>query len=215
MFVQPHVRESLGLARLMTPNGKVQPDIRLMREHTRQFIRNGSCQLPPKQRGQAKQLAADIQQRKASLARTDKRWLTSVHEAAHAVAALERGVKFSVANITPDGETLGSVKLYGTSRSRPKDVLVAVLAGPLAQAKAEGKSDIRLAGGDLRIVGEQLRRSGNREQAEALYYDARAAATKFVDSKWTAIDAVARRLVNDKWLDESKVAAIVRESVRR
>ena len=209
MFVQPHIRESLGIARLMTPNGKM-PNIRRMRAHTLEFIRNGARELSTKQRGDVKRLASDVKQRKESWARSDGRWATAVHESGHCIGALICGVKFSVATITPDGDTLGSVKLYGTSRSCPRDVLVAVLTGPLAQAKAEGKRDIRLVGGDLRIVGEQLRRSGSREHAEALYYDARATAAKLVDSNWAAIDAVARQLVNDKWLDEDKVAVIVR-----
>jgi hypothetical protein len=146
----------------------------------------------------------------------DNHWITAIHEAAHAVAAVRTGLVFDVVSAIRDDErevdgALDWLDLHSNVQLEmpPEALALVLLAGPCAEAKLRGLRFDRVFSGvaamDDRESVASLRLST--EQFLQVSRDAVA----FVDEDWSAIQRVAEELETGVELAYDEVEAIVIE----
>jgi hypothetical protein len=167
------------------------------------------------------------------------------HEAGHAVAAVYFYKPFIHVTIVPYGDSAGHVKYAKMPRSiknaaivgdheNPRYIqwveydLITTLAGGIAHAKFNPKSDWREGIGDhgedvLCSPGSDIQNvihrvddlHGKGPVADAYYAYVRARAVAFVERRWPEIQLVAAALLERKTLSSDEVRAVVFPEFRR
>ena len=144
----------------------------------------------------------------------DVAWITAIHEAAHAVAAIRAGLDFETVSAEPDEAHELDGALYWTEIQdsgeivMPPELLAVVsLAGPCAEARLRGQRFDRMflgvAATDDREAVAALGLS------EAQFLDACRETIELVEQDWDLIERVARELSKGGSLAHDAVEAIV------
>ena len=144
----------------------------------------------------------------------DIAWITAIHEAAHAVAAIRAGLDFQTVSAEPDEAHELDGALYWTEIQdsgeivMPPELLAVVsLAGPCAEARLRGQRFDRMflgvAATDDREAVAALGLS------EAQFLDACRETIELVEQDWDLIERVARELSKGGSLAYEAVEAIV------
>jgi hypothetical protein len=141
-------------------------------------------------------------------------WITAVHEAAHAVAAIRAGLDFETVSAEPDEAHELDGALYWTEIQdsgeivMPPELLAVVsLAGPCAEARARG---LRF---DRMFLG--VAATDDRESVAALglneaqFLEACRETIELVEQDWATIEKVANKLMSGGRLSFDEVDAIV------
>lgn len=154
---------------------------------------------------------------------------TAVHEAAHAVAAIEFQLGFHYVTVAPDDDSLGHIRwtsalsrmLYRFSddaREWPSArdevrlgyYLSACLAGNEAEKRLKGRYDHVGARGDHKsVVDATSRYCGSLRQEEAFIEWRRQAAADLVELRWTEIVRVADALLERGRLSRQQVESVM------
>ena len=141
-------------------------------------------------------------------------WITAIHEAAHAVAAIRAGLAFETVSAEPDEAHELDGALYWTEIQdsgeivMPPELLAVVsLAGPCAEARERGQRFDRMflgiAATDDREAVAALGLS------EAQFLDACRETLSLVEQDWQLIERVARELMAGGRLSFDEVDAMV------
>ena len=144
----------------------------------------------------------------------DVAWITAIHEAAHAVAAIRAGLDFETVSAEPDEAHELDGALYWTEIQdsgeivMPPELLAVVsLAGPCAEARLRGQRFDRM------FLG--VAATDDREAVAALglsetqFLDACRETIELVEQDWDLIECVARELSKGGSLAYEDVEAIV------
>ena len=144
----------------------------------------------------------------------DIAWITAIHEAAHAVAAIRAGLDFQTVSAEPDEAHELDGALYWTEIQdsgeivMPPELLAVVsLAGPCAEARLRGQRFDRM------FLG--VAATDDREAVAALglsetqFLDACRETIELVEQDWDLIECVARELSKGGSLAYEDVEAIV------
>ena len=144
----------------------------------------------------------------------DVAWITAIHEAAHAVAAIRAGLDFQTVSAEPDEAHELDGALYWTEIQdsgeivMPPELLAVVsLAGPCAEARLRGQRFDRM------FLG--VAATDDREAVAALglsetqFLDACRETIELVEQDWDLIEFVARELSKGGSLAYEDVEAIV------
>ena len=144
----------------------------------------------------------------------DVAWITAIHEAAHAVAAIRAGLDFQTVSAEPDEAHELDGALYWTEIQdsgeivMPPELLAVVsLAGPCAEARLRGQRFDRM------FLG--VAATDDREAVAALglsetqFLDACRETIELVEQDWDLIECVARELSKGGSLAYEDVEAIV------
>jgi hypothetical protein len=133
--------------------------------------------------------------------------IVSIHEAAHAVAYLHFGLKFSLVKIYPSpttGNLLGSVgSPAGTYKGFERAVIC--MSGPVAEAKLTGVDVFNQPGSvtDLEMAAEALSRSNQPPRDLAKFV------RQMVDHEWSVIGLIARHLAEARELSYEQVVSLM------
>jgi inactivated superfamily I helicase len=144
----------------------------------------------------------------------DVAWITAIHEAAHAVAAIRAGLDFENVSAEPDEAHELDGALYWTEIQdsgeivMPPELLAVVsLAGPCAEARLRGQRFDRM------FLG--VAATDDREAVAALglsesqFLDACRETIELVEQDWKVIERVAHELSRGGTLTYGEVEAIV------
>jgi hypothetical protein len=137
----------------------------------------------------------------------DTRWPTAIHESGHAVIGVLGGCRFSLASITPNGESLGRVAFHGDSK--PAERLLAVCSGPAAEAELHLQSDYRLNVTDLKLAVEDAIQLAGREHVSDVLSVAKERAKVAVRDNWGLIRLVATALIEKHRVTREQVKQII------
>lgn len=141
-------------------------------------------------------------------------WITAIHEAAHAVAAIRAGLAFETVSAEPDEAHELDGALYWTDIQdsgeivMPPELLAVVsLAGPCAEARERGQRFDRMflgiAATDDREAVAALGLS------EAQFLEACRETIELVEQDWALIERVAQELMSGGRLSFDEVDAMV------
>jgi hypothetical protein len=149
---------------------------------------------------------------------------TAYHEAGHAVAREQRGLRFRRVTIVPEDGALGMVESAGVPRwvyeetgSRHRirgwyeDQIFVALAGPRAERRVIGRRNHVGAGGDYRWVSDLILRLGLPEAAQKPYLDYQIALLDgflAVPYWWAKVEALAKALLDRKTLTGAEAREI-------
>jgi hypothetical protein len=132
-------------------------------------------------------------------------WVTSVHEAGHALAYYCFGWQFEYISIKPRENSLGHI--CGRIPAGDPRYSVICLAGPLAQAKFTGEdlfTTLTTGGkGDVRLALDAL-------DNDPMSLDAAIAYTRqLVDLRWSQIELISRHLVRRQSLTYDRAVSLL------
>jgi inactivated superfamily I helicase len=146
----------------------------------------------------------------------DISWITAIHEAAHAVAAIRAGLDFETVSAEPDEAHELDGALYWTEIQNSGDIVmppellaVVSLAGPCAEARLRGQRFDRM------FLG--VAATDDREAVAALglseqqFLDACRETIELVEHDWALIERVADELAAGGRLSYEEVEAMVEE----
>jgi len=130
---------------------------------------------------------------------------TAIEEASHCIAADALGLLPFYATIKADEDSYGKVR-WSTSADRVgwREVVIALLAGPVAAARHSGKGFLLI--GDYAHVIEFAGRDA--WQVPALRVEAEA----LVSREWPAITCLAKRLLRETSLGGRRLAAAIADA---
>ena len=145
---------------------------------------------------------------------SDVSWITAIHEAAHAVAAIRAGLVFDTVSAMPDEAHELDGALYWTEiqdsgelAMAPELVAVVSLAGPCAEARERGQRFDRMFSG--------VAATDDREAVAALglseeqFVVACRETIELVERDWAIIERVAEELADRDRLTYEEVEALV------
>jgi len=148
---------------------------------------------------------------------SDVSWITAIHEAAHAVAAIRAGLVFDTVSALPDEAHELDGALYWTEiqdsgelAMAPELVAVVSLAGPCAEARERGQRFDRMFSG--------VAATDDREAVAALglsedqFVAACRETIELIERDWAIIERVAEELAERDRLTYEEVEALVGES---
>jgi len=154
------------------------------------------------------------------LKHTDLNWVTAVHEAAHAVAAIRAGLEFDTVSAAPDEMHELDGALYWTDLQNsgelamPPELLAVVsLAGPCAEARVRGQRFDRMFSGEA--AADDRESVAILGLTEDQFVVACREALDLVDRDWELIEIVARELASIERMTFEEVDAIVLADDRR
>lgn len=145
---------------------------------------------------------------------TDVDWITAVHEAGHAVAAIRAGLVFDQVSVLPDESLEIDGALYwdelqesGEIVMPPELMAVVLLAGPCAEARERGlRADRMFEGVAATQDREAMATLGITEQQ---FLAATREALGIVERDWAVIEQVAEELADAERLSYEEVEAMV------
>lgn len=146
---------------------------------------------------------------------------TAHHEAGHAVAqsVLTHVAKLRRVTIVPDARNLGIAQSHLRPSFRPGveadlreivDEIVVLLSGAAAERRFAGRANHVGAQSDYhKAVALACCVAGGEEEAQAIIRWLLARAARFVEHRWSAIEAVAQALLERKVLSGAEVRAVI------
>jgi hypothetical protein len=139
-------------------------------------------------------------------------WITAVHEAGHAVAAIRAGLVFDQVSVLPDESLETDGALYWDESQAelvmpPELLAVVLLAGPCAEARERGlRADRMFEGVAATQDREAMATLGLSEQQ---FIAASREALSLIERDWSLIEQVAEELADAERLAYHEVEAIV------
>ncbi len=144
----------------------------------------------------------------------ERDWITAIHEAGHAVAAVRAGLVFDRVSVLPDESLEIDGALYwdelqesGAIVMPPELLAVVLLAGPCAEARERGLRFDRMFEG---VAATQDREAmATLGLSEQQFIAASREALSVIERAWPSIERVAEELVDAERLAYVEVEAIV------
>jgi hypothetical protein len=139
-------------------------------------------------------------------------WITAIHEAGHAVAAIRAGLVFDQVSVLPDESLEIDGALYWRESDAeivmpPELLAVVLLAGPCAEARERGlRADRMFEGVAATQDREAMAVLGLNEQQ---FLAATREALAIIEHDWALIRQVAEGLADEERLDYEDVESIV------
>jgi ATP-dependent Zn protease len=144
----------------------------------------------------------------------DVEWITAIHEAGHAVAAIRAGLVFDQVSIVPDESLDADGALYWNEMEElgelvmpPELVAVVLLAGPCAEARARGLRSDRMFEGEAATQDREA--MATLSLPESQFMAASREAQALIERDWNLIESVAAELTELERLDYEEVDAMV------
>jgi hypothetical protein len=142
----------------------------------------------------------------------ERDWVTAIHEAGHAVAAIRAGLVFEHVSVLADEslEIDGALywdPLHGELVMPPELLAVVLLAGPCAEARERGLRFDRMFEG---VAATQDREAmATLGLSEQQFIAATREASSLIERDWPSIEQVAEELADAERLTYHEVEAIV------
>jgi hypothetical protein len=144
----------------------------------------------------------------------ERDWITAIHEAGHAVAAIRAGLVFEHVSVLPDESLEIDGALYwdelqesGELVMPPELLAVVLLAGPCAEARERGLRFDRMFEG---VAATQDREAmATLGLSEQQFIAATREALSLIERDWPSIEQVAEELADAERLTYHEVEAIV------
>ncbi len=142
----------------------------------------------------------------------ERDWVTAIHEAGHAVAAIRAGLVFEHVSVLPDESLEIDGALYWDESQAelvmpPELLAVVLLAGPCAEARERGlRFDRMFEGMAATQDREAMATLGLSEQQ---FIAATREASSLIERDWPSIEQVAEELADAERLTYHEVEAIV------